>query len=207
MPVSCAVQNVPGCAHCTGTCPTGLAGLWVTPMADAFADYNSGVGSDHSFYFTNTSHLNDNELHMHVYWDELDNYYGITIYYRETATGYAECTGPCSNVAKVTVWLNEWYHQRDSAHETCKQRRATTAHELSHVMGNHHPTYNGSQESSCGQANNDPSVVSTACNRPVAQFPSSPEIYQPQPWDVCGINHSYHDPWFDQANGKWGGCQ
>ncbi|MEX0785444.1 MAG: nidogen-like domain-containing protein [Dehalococcoidia bacterium] len=99
-----------------------------------------------------------------------------TIYYGEVYLGDLGHTGPYGTKA---------------------QRTGTTAHEAGHIISLRHESVNGDEsvQYPCGQDNTGPiphSIMSYNCADPVA-VGGLGENYV-QEWDVCGVNHAYHDP-------------
>jgi hypothetical protein len=98
------------------------------------------------------------------------------------------------------VWAEDVYIG-DDAHSgmfgTMAQRRGTIAHELGHGMSLRHESVND-DESVLYPCNADDtgliprSIMSYNCIDPIGF--GGLGISEVQAWDVCGVNHAYHDP-------------
>jgi len=101
-------------------------------------------------------------------------------------------------------WGEAWIG--DNAHSgvygTAVSKQATLSHELGHLLSLRHESVNAdeSQLYECGQDDTGAipvSIMSYDCINPVAVGGSG--IYLVQPFDVCGVNHAYHEAPFGFA--------
>lgn len=106
---------------------------------------------------------------------------------------------PCSLNA-CSIWTQTVY-AGDGAHVgafgTAAERKATLIHELGHALALGHESVNGDESMlyPCGQDNTGSiphSVMSYNCIDPVSLGGAGETFVQK--WDVCGVNHAYHDP-------------
>lgn len=99
-----------------------------------------------------------------------------------------------------SIWRT-WILVGDAAHAgplaTAAERKATIVHELGHAVSLRHESVNADESLlyPCGQDNtgNIPhSVMAYNCIDPSALGGAGETFVQK--WDVCGVNHAYHDP-------------
>ncbi len=85
---------------------------------------------------------------------------------------------------------NNWAHVNTSGYNNYGRRRFTTAHELGHVLALEEEGDNNYQGYTlCGGGSLPETVMDGRCD------------YFVKPWDVCGVNHAYYDPYWG-----WAGC-
>jgi hypothetical protein len=181
-------------------CDGGAAscgGKWNVPFSSSLSDWNGQPSTVHYDLAPDQSPEYDINV---VILDELPvpGLLGVSF--------PLDVNGEVCDFDSCTVWYNDILIADDmhsGDYGTSASRRATLLHELGHGISLRHESVNGDESVhyACGEDNTGPiphSLMAYDCIDPVA-VGGQGEGYI-HDWDVCGVNHAYHDPTIGYAS-------
>lgn len=177
------------------TFPVSCESEWLTPSNQALSDWNGQQTTVDLQVYSGDSI--DRDINIFVVDLVLGDPFILGL-----AQGFDFNYDLCSLNSNCTIfygWVDVSWAAHSGSYDSNNARRATMAHELGHLLSLRHESTNSDESVhyECGIDNTGSiplSIMSYDCSDP--QSVGGSGLYQVQPWDACGVNHSYPDPNF-----------